>query len=105
MEQNGPVILLSTTPPGVAASIAKALVTEKQAACVNIIPCQSVFNWKGEHCTEREDLMIIKTEKGKVPALLTRIRELHPYGLLEMIAISISGGYQPYLDWIHAEVT
>lgn len=105
MEPNEPVILLSTTAPGLAAMIAQTLITERHAACVNIIRCQSVYRWKGELCRDEEDLMVVKTGKHKIPDLMSKVRELHSYELPEMVVIPIVGGYPPYLDWLNREVT
>jgi periplasmic divalent cation tolerance protein len=71
---------------------------------VNLLETRSFFRWEGAFCKEIEDFMVIKTEKDKVPALMKRIRELHTYQIPEMVVISIIGGYDPYLGWLHQEV-
>lgn len=80
--------------------IARLLVEERLAACVNVADVKSHFRWKGELCEDREALLIIKTEKSKVDMIITRIKEVHSYELPEIIAIPIVAGYDTYLAWI-----
>src|SRR5262249_6350175 len=85
--------------------IAQALVGERLAACVNVVPgLVSTYRWKG--AVEREDelLLVVKTRADKVDALGLRLRALHPYELPEMIVIPIAGGHAPYLAWIAENV-
>ena len=81
--------------------MAGALVREKLAACVNIIPAvRSIYSWKGEVCDDGEALMVIKTRSGLLDALRERVVQLHPYDVPEVIALPIVGGHGPYLKWI-----
>ncbi len=98
------IIMLCTTPPGGADKIARALVEEKLAACVNISQIRSYFIWNGRLSDEREELMIIKTERRMADKINARIKELHPYELPEIIAIPIVGGDERYLEWIGQSV-
>ncbi len=89
-----------------AEQLAHHLVEERLAACVNIIPdMTSVYKWKGtlEHTTE--NLLVIKSTQERLPRLIERIKELHPYELPEVIALPIEDGYPPYLDWLVSETT
>jgi periplasmic divalent cation tolerance protein len=104
---NDVVLVLSTAPAGddTAERIARTLVDERLAACVNIhAPIVSIYRWKGtvERDTERQ--LVIKTTRERVPALENRLRELHPYELPEFIVISASGGSDQYLSWVADEV-
>ena len=94
------LIILCTAPPGGADKIAKALVEERLAACVNVSQARSYFIWNGRLSDEREELMIIKTEKSLAEKIKARIKELHSYELPEIIAIPIVGGDERYLEWI-----
>jgi periplasmic divalent cation tolerance protein len=97
-----PLIVLCTVPDeGIAEKIAEALVSEKLAACVNIVPgITSVYRWKGAIEHDRELLLIIKSAQDAYPALENRVRALHPYELPEVIAVPIGNGLPEYLDWI-----
>ncbi len=98
------IILLCTAPPGGADKIAGALVEERLAACVNISQIRSYFEWNGRISDEREELMIIKTEKSLADKTTARIKELHSYELPELIALPIIGGDERYLEWIGKSV-
>lgn len=89
-----------------ALQIANRLVQEKLAACVNILPgVTSVFSWKQHIETSEEVLLLIKTRTDRYSALETRLREIHPYELPEIIAVSLSDGLEAYLGWITETVT
>lgn len=98
------VIVLCTAPPGGSEKIAKALVEERTAACVNVSSVRSYFSWEGKSCDEMEELMIIKTEMKLTERIKTRIKELHSYELPEIIIIPIVGGDDRYLQWIGQSV-
>ena len=88
----------------VARDLASALVGENLVACVNILPgLTSVFQWQGRVETEGETLMIIKTARDRSEALASRIAELHPYEVPEVIVLPIESGLPAYLDWIVQE--
>jgi periplasmic divalent cation tolerance protein len=91
---------LCTTAPGEADGIARALVDERLAACVNIMPVRSCYLWEGKINLEGEELLIIKTEQSMVEQLMSRIIELHSYKVPEIIVLPILDGYPPYLHWI-----
>jgi periplasmic divalent cation tolerance protein len=84
-----------------AATIGRALVGERLAACVNIVgPIRSIYRWQGEVQNDSEYLMLIKTRASLVSKIERRVRELHSYEVPEVIALLISGGSKPYLDWL-----
>jgi periplasmic divalent cation tolerance protein len=100
------VVVISTFPdPEKAAEIARVLVEERLAACVNLVPqIRSIYRWKGEVCDEAETLAIAKTTQDRAEALHARLIELHPYEVPEVLALPVSGGHAPYLDWVGASV-
>ena len=98
-----PVIILSTAGEREARGIAQALVMQHLAACVNIMPVESVYRWEGKLCEDREHLLIIKTVTSNADAVMHEIRNLHSYELPEMIVLPVSGGYHPYLQWLAEE--
>lgn len=97
-------IVLCTAPPGGSEKIAKALVEERLAACVNVSQVRSYFSWEGKSCDEAEELMIVKTEMKLVERIKARIKALHSYELPEIIIIPIAGGDERYLQWIGQSV-
>lgn len=91
------------TTPGLSASrkLAMGLLRKKMAACVNRIPgVESRYWWKGRIETAREELLLIKTSKGRLPSLIRWVRENHPYTVCEVIALPVARGNPPYLRWI-----
>ena len=102
----GPVLVLSTVgTPEDAERIAAALVGERLAACVNVVPgLVSTYRWKGGVEKDDELLLVVKTTGETYPALAERLRALHPYKLPEMIVLPIAGGDPPYLDWLAGSV-
>ena len=101
--ESDPVIILSTAGEREARGIAQALVMQHLAACVNIMPVESMYLWKGKLCEDREHLLIIKTVMSNAEAVMHEIRNLHSYELPEMIVLPVSGGYHPYLQWLAEE--
>lgn len=88
-----------------AAKIARTLVSEKLAGCVNIVKgIRSIYSWQGKIEDDSEALMICKTQKHLFDSLKKRVKELHSYTVPEVIAIPIVTGSEDYLSWL-GEVT
>ena len=86
------------------AALGRALVDERLAACVNVLPAMtSVYRWKGQVEQDREQQVIIKTTRDRLAALETRIRELHSYELPEFLVIAAGGGSEAYFAWVVEE--
>lgn len=102
MTEPAAVIALNTCPNSeVAETIARALVSERLAVCVNEIPgITSTYHWQGRLERDAEVLLLIKTTMDQVPALERRLKELHPYELPEFILVGVCGGSASYLEWI-----
>lgn len=97
---NSPLLVLATCPEEVAEEIAKTLVEDRHAACVNILPgVQSVYRWNGELQRDSERLLLAKTVKESYRGLEETIQRLHPYELPEIIAVPIVAGLSDYLHW------
>ena len=101
-----PQIVLCTVPDrDTAEQIATTLVTDRLAACVNIVPgITSVYRWKESVEKASEHLLIIKTHSAVFDTLQDSIKKLHPYELPEVIAVPIKDGLPEYLDWISTSI-
>ncbi len=99
-------LALTTCPDmDVAETIASALVKERLAACVNILPgARSVYEWQGELHRDQELVLLIKSRTDRLAALEVRLLELHPYELPELIVVPVVGGLAPYLSWIETQL-
>lgn len=81
------------------------LVEERLAACAQVVgPVSSVYRWQGEVETAAEWYCHLKTTAARVPALMSRIRELHPYETPEIIALPVAEADPAYLKWINDSV-
>lgn len=84
--------------------LAQALVGERLAACVNIVDTvRSVYRWLGEVHDEAEVLLIVKTVDARLDALQTRLLELHPYELPELMVLDPVAVSERYLSWLEEE--
>src|SRR4051812_42015159 len=99
-----PLLVITNAPDrAVAEKIARTLVEQKLAACVNILaPCASVYRWQGKIETADEIPLLIKTRSEIFPEVETAIKELHPYELPEIVAVPVAHGSSEYLEWINA---
>ncbi len=81
--------------------IAKTLIEQKLAACVNIVPnITSIYSWKDELCEDSEVLLIIKSKSEFFNAVKSEIEKLHPYEVPEVISFEINNGSNSYLSWL-----
>jgi periplasmic divalent cation tolerance protein len=84
-----------------AVTIARALVSERLAACVNIVgPVRSIYRWGDSVEDDREYLLIIKTRALLYMKVETRVRELHTYEVPEVLALNADRGSPPYIQWM-----
>jgi periplasmic divalent cation tolerance protein len=85
--------------------IAEALVEERLAACVNVLPgVRSIYRWKGAVEREEERLLVVKTRADRFAALRDRVLALHPYEVPEVVAVAIEAGSPAYLRWLDESV-
>jgi periplasmic divalent cation tolerance protein len=96
------VVVLTTMPAdGDAAAFARALVDERLAACVNLMPpMESIYRWEGRIEQETERQVVIKTARDRLALLWERVRELHPFEVPEFVVIPIIDGSDAYLRWV-----
>ena len=99
------LLAFSTCPDAETATvIARALVEERLAACVNQVPgIQSTYRWQGEIHEDTEVLLVIKTNRQRFDALRARLPALHPYDVPELVAVEIADGLPAYLEWLVTE--
>ncbi|SRR6266705_4972141 len=96
------LLALSTFPDRETAQrISNQLVTEKLAACANILPAiESVYRWKGEIETGNETLVFFKLSEDQQSTFQEKLRSLHPYEVPEIIFVPVSAGLPEYLRWV-----
>ena len=84
-----------------AQTIARALIEQRLAACVQIVgPITSTYRWQGEIETAEEWLCLIKTRSDLYEQLEAAIREVHPYDVPEILAVPVVAGSEDYLAWL-----
>jgi periplasmic divalent cation tolerance protein len=94
-------VLVTTGSEIEAVSIARTLVEERLAACVNIIgPMRSIYRWRDGVSDDPEYLLVIKSRATMYMKIETRVRELHSYDVPEVIALTIDRGSPPYIQWL-----
>ena len=96
------VIVLTTVGTAFdVAHLARTLVDEQLAACVNVLPpMQSIYRWQGQVHVDDERQLVIKTSSDRLEALQLRLTALHPYELPEFLVVDVARGSQAYLDWL-----
>ena len=86
-------------------TIAQTVVSERLAACVNVLQgIRSCYVWEGKLTWSEELLLVIKTTRGRFEQLKSRIRALHSYAVPEIVGVPIDEAFDKYLDWIDESV-
>lgn len=99
------LVLTTSADQESAEALARPLIEERLAACINIIPgVTSLYRWRGDTKCEPESLLLIKTTAENYPALERRLLSLHDYELPEIIGVDITEGLPGYLGWLAASV-
>lgn len=95
------VVFITTSNAVEAQRIANVLISEKKAACINIVSqVHSRFWWQGKIDSADETLLVIKTKVSLLDELITLVKENHSYEVCEIIALPIVGGNRDYLKWV-----
>jgi periplasmic divalent cation tolerance protein len=98
------VVMITAPDAGCAERLARTLVDERLAACVNVLAgVRSFYRWEGVVQEDAELILLAKTRKDLSEALAARVKELHPYELPEVLELGAAGGSPAYLDWIRTE--
>ncbi|MBU0709919.1 MAG: divalent-cation tolerance protein CutA [Candidatus Omnitrophica bacterium] len=99
------VIFITAANKKEAKLIARQLIKDKLAACVNVLDkVESLFWWQGKVDSAKEVLLIVKSKKEKLKKIIKTVKSLHSYQVPEVIALPIVGGFGPYLRWIDESV-
>ncbi len=106
MERTEHAVVLITVPNDKTAdSIANTLVSERLAACVNILPAiRSIYRWNDEIQTDSELLLVVKTKRELFEQLKEKVLTVHPYDVPEVVMLPIIAGNASYLRWISESV-
>ncbi|MGZ5050690.1 MAG: divalent-cation tolerance protein CutA [Methylobacter sp.] len=101
MPANHQIVFCTCPDEETAEKLARRLVADNIAACVNILPgLTSVYKWQGQIESTQEHLLLIKAHKDYYPAIEAALRQHHPYELPEIVAVAIDRGLPEYLNWI-----
>ena len=98
------MVLITAPDADCAETLARTLVDERLAACVNVVPgVRSFYRWEGAVQEDGELLLVAKTRGERAEALVARVKELHPYELPEVLALPVGSGSADYLQWVKTE--
>ncbi len=100
-------LIISNVPDeSVADTIARTLVEERLAACVNILgACRSIYRWQGVIESADECTLLIKTTERRHDACVRRLAALHPYEVPEIITLAPQAVWPAYAQWAGAETS
>ncbi len=94
------VVMIAVGNGDEASAIARRLVEDRLAACVQIMPIRSIYSWQGQICDDQEQLLLVKTRADVLDDLERTVRALHSYEVPEITVVPLVAGLQPYLTWI-----
>jgi periplasmic divalent cation tolerance protein len=98
------LVLTTVQDEEIGRRLARTLVEERLAACINVSPAVTSFYWWGGKLVEdREFILLIKTKASLLDRLEARLKELHSYEIPEFISLPIASGSTAYLGWLDAE--
>ena len=95
------IVFVTCESTAQAEKIAQTVVTEKLAACVNVLPgIRSCYIWEKKLTWSDEALLLIKTTRGRFDQLQDRIKGLHSYSVPEIVGVTIDHAFDKYIAWI-----
>ena len=104
MMEGGLLVVYITAPRDKAGEIARKLVEERLAACVNIVEkVRSIYWWEGRVEEDEEALLVVKTTVSRFEELLRRVKEIHPYQVPEVVALPVVACLGEYCGWARHE--
>ena len=99
------MVLVTAPDIDTARRIASAILTERLAACANLVPgIESHYWWEGKLESSGEVLMVLKTTRDALESLERCVLAGHPYQVPEFVVLPITNGSSTYLDWLRTEV-
>jgi periplasmic divalent cation tolerance protein len=104
-DESDTLVVLTTLPSdGEAQALVRRLVEDRLVACGSVLgPVSSVYRWEGRVEEASETQVLLKTRRGRWPALLAAVEALHPYDVPELLAVPVALGLPAYVDWIGNE--
>ncbi len=95
------IVMTTAASSEEASRLGRTLVEERLAACATLLPSvQSIYRWEGKIESSAETLLLLKTAKEQLPALESRLQELHSYQTPEFLVLAIEAGSHSYLAWL-----
>lgn len=99
------IVYITTSGLNESKKIAKMLLEEKLAACINIIPTvESIYLWKGKIEEDSESIMVVKTRSELVENIIKKVEEVHSYEIPCILEITVNKGSKTYLKWMKSEL-
>lgn len=100
------VVLTTVSNDDEAVKLVRALLDRRLIACGTLVPgARSLYRWQGKIADEQETLLLLKTRSARVESLQEAFKELHPYKVPELLALSVDSGLEKYLEWINGETS
>jgi len=100
------VVFITTGNSEEAARLADLLIEQRLAACVQILPeVESVYRWQGKIERQKEVLVIAKSTRARFLDLEREVRAIHSYDTPEIVALPLTAGSEPYLEWLNSSVS
>lgn len=101
---NYAVVMVTVSSQKEGETIASSIIEARMAACVTLLPVNSIYTWQNQIHSASEWQLLIKTDLSQFSQLEKQIRELHSYEVPEIIALPIVAGSQPYLKWMNDNI-
>ncbi len=106
MHTDAIVVLTTVSNEDEAVTLVRELLYRRLVACGTLVPgARSLYRWQGQVADEREVLILLKTRSARVAQLQAAFKELHPYKVPELLALSVDTGLEKYLEWINGETS